>query len=183
VADVIEFRRDSLHRGSPIQEPGVRRTWVELHLAVTLRGLVLATVAWWGTWTWRPLLDAIPAFVAGDMHNLWKDIGPMCLTGTTVPGLTQTAAPSGPLGRVLAFTLFNSAYHDEAHMPQASLPGFTAVLAPPAPEEQTISPSDWAAFRAMLPTLADPKVGPQWHRSREPWQDTAGITPPVALGR
>jgi hypothetical protein len=96
------------------------------------------------------VLYAIPVLVAGDMLSLWKYIEHMCLTGLTVLGLTRTVVLSGPLGRVQAFTLFNIPNHSVRHY-YARLHRFTAVLAPQSPEEQTIYPSYWSAFRAMLP--------------------------------
>src|SRR4051794_21488330 len=156
--DIVEFWRAFLRRGSPIQNPGVRRRiWAELALTITFWASVLAATAWWGAWEWLLVLYVIPAIVAGDMHSLRKYVEHMGMTGSTVLGLTRTVVPSGPMGRLLAFTMFNITYHGVHHyyarMPQASLPRFTAVLTPQVPEEQTPYPSYWAAFRAMLPTL------------------------------
>jgi fatty acid desaturase len=163
--DVVEFWRAFLRRGSPVQNPAVRRRiWAELALTVAFWSLVLAAVAWWGAWKWLLVLYAIPALVAGDMHSLRKYIEHMGLTGSTVLGLTRTVVPSGPLGRVLAFTLFNIPYHSVHHyyarMPQASLPRFTSVLAPQAPEEQTIYPGYWVRVPGHAPHARRPESRP-----------------------
>src|SRR5215218_2849140 len=155
--DVVEFWRAFLREGSPIQAPGVRRrVWAELALTATFWSSVLAVTAWFGAWRWLVVLYVIPALIAGDMHSLRKYIEHMGMTGSTVLGLTRTVVPSGPVGRALAFTLFNIPYHSVHHyyarMPQASLPGFASALAPQSPEEETIYASYWDAFRAMLPT-------------------------------
>ncbi len=184
--DGVEFWRAFLRRGSPIQNPAVRRRIrAELAMIVAFWGAVLAATAWWGAWKWLLVLYVIPALVAGDMHSLRKYIEHMGMTGSTVLGLTRTVVPSGPLGRFLVFTMFNITYHSVHHyyarMPQASLPRFVSALTPQGPEEQTIYPGYWSAFLAMLPTLRDPKVGPQWNQTLEMRRETMGATAPVAL--
>jgi fatty acid desaturase len=169
--DLVEFWRAFLRPGSPVQNPKVRgRVWAELGLTVGFWTLVLTAVAWWGVWRWLLLLYVVPALIAGNMHSLRKYIEHMGLMGSTVLGLTRTVVPSGPLSRLLAFTMFNVSYHSVHHyyarMPQASLPRFAVELEPQAPEEHTVYPSYWMAFLAMLPTLADPKTGPQWSQCR-----------------
>lgn len=169
VYDVVLFWRAFLRDGSPIRNPRVRRrVWLELGLTVTFWSAVVAVTAYFGAWKWLLVLYVLPAWVAGNMHSLRKYTEHMGMSGSTVLGLTRTVAPTGRLGRLLSFTLFNVSYHSIHHyhaaMPQASLPQFASELRPEAPEEETIYPSYWAAFRAMAPTLADPKVGPQWER-------------------
>jgi len=167
VFDAVQFWRAFLRKNSDIQVPSVRRRiWIELGMTLTFWSMVLAATAWWGAWKWLLVLYVFPAVIAGNMHSLRKYIEHMGMTGTTVLGLTRTVVPGKPLDRFLAFTLYNVSFHSVHHyyarMPQASLPSFLPALTPQAPEEETIYPSYWRAFRAMLPTLADPKVGAQW---------------------
>jgi fatty acid desaturase len=184
VYDGVQFWRAFLRRGSPVRSPSVRRRiFAELTMTVTFWGLVLAATAWWGAWKWLLVLYVFPAIVAGNMHSWRKYIEHMGLTGSTVLGLTRTVVPPGLIGRLLAFSMFNISYHSVHHyyarMPQASLRRFTSVLTPQAPEEQTVYPNYWRAFWAMLPTLADPKIGPQCERRREQWQAPSGTADQV----
>jgi fatty acid desaturase len=168
VYDVVQFWRAFLRKGSLIQSPEVRRRiWAECGLTLTFWSLVVAATAWFDGWKWLLLLYVIPAVVAGDMHSLRKYIEHMGLTGSTVLGLTRTVVPAGPLGRFLSFTMFNITYHGVHHyyarMPQASLPQFASVLVPEKADDKPIYSNYWTAFCDMVPTLADPRIGAQWH--------------------
>lgn len=74
--------------------------------------------------------------------------------------------PSSPLGKALAFSLFNVSYHGVHHkyakMPETELPNFTAELHPTSWDEAPPFPSYRRALVDMLKSLADPRVGPQW---------------------
>ncbi len=166
--DVVQFWRAFLRKGTTVHNPAVRRRiWAETAFTVSFWGLALGAIALWGTGKWLLVLYMIPALVAGSMHSWRKYIEHMGLTGSTVMGLTRTVVPQGRMGRFLAFSMFNIPYHGVHHyyarMPQAFLPRFASVLTPQTPEEQTIYPTYWSAFWAMLPALADPRVGPQWN--------------------
>lgn len=171
VFDQVLFWRTFLRRGSPVRNPGVRRRiWAEAALMVAVWCAVLSVVAWFGLWPYFFVMYLIPAVLAGNMHSLRKYIEHMGLTGSTNLGLTRTVIPGTPLGRLLAFTMFNISYHGVHHyyagMSQAALPLFTDVLAPHSTEEETIYPTYRQAFRAMLPSLTNPRVGPQWLADR-----------------
>jgi fatty acid desaturase len=166
--DLIQFWRAFLRRGSLVTNPAVRRRiWLETAFTATVWGSILTVTFGWGTGKWLCVLYVIPALLAGAMHSWRKYIEHLGLTGSTVTGLTRTIVPQRPLGRLLAFTMFNINYHGVHHyyprMPQTALPGFTGVLTPQGPTEPPVYPSYWSAFWAMLPTLADPKIGPQWN--------------------
>jgi fatty acid desaturase len=168
VYDVVLFWRSFLRPGSPIQNPHVRaRIKAELALIVCFWGVVLAATAWFDRWTWLLVVYVIPAVVAGNMHSLRKYVEHMGLTGSSILGLTRTVVPTSPLGRLLAFSMFNISYHAVHHyygaMPQASLPTFTSLLTPRSVEERPSYRNYRSAFFDMVPTLANPRVGPQWN--------------------
>jgi fatty acid desaturase len=182
--DAVLFWRAFLRKGSLVRSPHVRRRiWIEGAITATFWTLLLGYTALYGTGKWLTILYVIPAVVAGNMHSLRKYIEHMGLTGSSVLGLTRTVVPTGPLGRLLAFTMFNVTYHGVHHyyarMPQASLPQFASVLVPQAPEEETIYPTYWSAFREMAPTLTDPRVGPLWGPAPKPRLAEPPLTPQV----
>ncbi|HVK15987.1 MAG TPA: fatty acid desaturase [Fimbriiglobus sp.] len=182
VYDAVEFWRAFLRKDSQVRNPRVRRrVWLELGLIVAFWGTVVGATAYFGAWKWLVVLYVLPACAAGNMHSLRKYTEHMGMTGSTVLGLTRTVVPAGPLGRLLSFTLFNVNYHGVHHyyaaMPQRSLSRFAEDLRPGAPGEETIYPSYRAAFRAMLPSLADPRVGPQWVRTPEAPRAAPRVTP------
>ncbi|MCI0681730.1 MAG: fatty acid desaturase [Gemmataceae bacterium] len=172
VYDQVLFWRTFLRKDSPVRNPRTRRRiWAEAALMIAVWSTAFTVVAWFNLWPYFFVMYLIPAVLAGDMHSLRKYIEHMGLTGSTNMGLTRTVIPSTPLGRLLAFTMFNISYHGVHHyyagMSQAALPKFTAVLAPQSTDEETVYPTYRSALRAMLPSLADPHVGPQWAAHRE----------------
>src|SRR5262249_22482046 len=153
VFDAVLFWRAFLRKGSPVRRPEVRRRiWTELGLTIIFWALLLGAAAYWNGWKWLLVLYIIPAVLAGNMHSLRKYIEHMGLTGSSIMGLTRSVVPTTPLGRLLAFSMFNITYHGVHHyyskMPQASLPGFANVLRPESPNEETVYPSYWSGFRA-----------------------------------
>ena len=163
VFEPIKFWRAYLKNPRP--SPGLPAS-----LARNLRddrvwSVILSAVAYWSAWTWLLLAFLIPAVLAGSLHVLRTFIEHMGMsTGTTVEGLSRTVAPAGPLGRLLAMSLFNVTYHGVHHVyarlsPHA-LPNFVEELAPRPPHEPETFRSYWHAFCAMIPTLTDPKIGP-----------------------
>jgi fatty acid desaturase len=164
------FLRAFLRRESPIQDRAVRRRiWAELALVVLVWGGIMAAVAGWGVWKFFLVMYALPGVVAGNMQSLRKYIEHMGLTGSTVLGATRSVVPAGPVGRLVAMSLFNISYHGVHHqfakMPYGALPEFTPTLSPTLPEELPPFPSYRHAFRDMLGGLADPRVGPQWREA------------------
>ena len=170
--DAIIFWRAFLRRNSSIANPGLRRRiWIEAALMVSSWMVVLGLVARFGMWMWLFVLFLIPAIVAGDMHSFRKYVEHIGLTGSGIKSLTRSVVPTLRLGRLIAFTMFNISYHTVHHrygrMPETSLPQFADTMQPSNPDEVPVYPTYWAAFCAMLPTLTDPRVGPQW-RERGP---------------
>src|SRR5207253_1389715 len=122
-------------RQSPIRDQAVRRrVWLELGQLTLMWAVVVAATAWWGAWQYLLLIYVVPAMLAGNMQSLRKYIEHMGLAGSTVLGATRSVVPQGPLGRLLAFSLFNVSYHGVHHqfakMPCGVLPQFSPVLTP-----------------------------------------------------
>lgn len=178
VYDQVLFWRAFLRRGSPVVNPATRRrVWAEAGLMIAVWTATFTVVAWFRLWPYFFVMYLIPAVLAGNMHSLRKYIEHMGLTGTSNLGLTRTVAPATLAGKLLAFTMFNISYHGVHHyyagMSQAALPRFVEALAPQSPEEETLYPTYRQACWAMLPSLADPRVGPQWRGARTPQTERA----------
>jgi fatty acid desaturase len=162
------FLRTFLRRGSPIQDPAVRRrVWVELAQMALMWAVVVAATAWWGGWKYLLVIYVVPAMLAGNMQSLRKYIEHMGLSGSTVLGATRSVVPAGPVGRLVAFSLFNVSYHGVHHqfakMPFGAMPEFSPVLTPTGADEVPPYSSYRRALWAMLHSLSDPRVGPQWN--------------------
>lgn len=161
------FLRTFLRRGSPIRSPRLRRRiWAEFALiGVVWCGIVTAT-AWWGVWPFLLVLYIIPGILAGNLQSLRKYIEHMGLTGATVLGTTRSVVARGPLGRLVAFSLFNVSYHGVHHqyakMPQAAMSDFTRTLEPVQADELAPFPSYRLALWDMVRSLGDPRIGAQW---------------------
>jgi len=161
------FLRTFFRRRSPIRDQAVRRrVWLELGQMALMWAVVVAATAWWGGWKYLLLIYVVPAMLAGNMQSLRKYIEHMGLAGSTVLGATRSVVPQGPLGRLVAFSLFNVSYHGVHHqfakMPFGAMPAFRPVLAATEPGEVPPYVNYRRAMRDMLGSLADPRVGPQW---------------------
>jgi fatty acid desaturase len=163
------FLRAFLRPGSTIQDRRLRRRiWRELLLAVLVWAGILTAVTRLGLWELFLGLFVAPAALAAVMQSCRKYIEHMGLTGATVLGATRTVLPTGPVGRWVAFSLFNIAYHGIHHryakVPQARLPAFTALLTRSEADEVPPYPSYRRALGAMVRSLSDPRIGAQWRR-------------------
>ena len=161
------FLRAFLRAGSTIRNKKLRRRiWAELSLSAGLWIAILTAVAWWDVWKYLLWLYLAPAWLAANMQNLRKYIEHVGLTGSTVNSSTRSIVSDGWLGRLVCFTLLHEPYHGVHHrhagLPHAKLPQFAAVLTPTTPSERPPFPSYWHAFRDLIRSLADPRVGAQW---------------------
>lgn len=165
--DAALFWTAFARRTSPIHNPKIRRrVRLELLSMLLFWGTVIGLTAWFGVWKWLFFLYVVPALVTGSMYALRKYIEHMGLTGDTPAGLSRSVVHQDPLGKLYTFTMFNIGYHGVHHayssMPAHSLPNFTQALADEHGETETVYPTYRAAFRAMMPSLVDPRIGPQW---------------------
>lgn len=166
------FLRSFLRKESPLQGHVLRRRIVaEFLLIAVVWAVILAATAWWQAWSYLLILYLLPALLAGNSQSLRKYIEHMGLRGSTVRSSTRSVLSPGPVGRLLAFTLFNEPYHGVHHhyakLPQAALPEFASILTPVTSEELPPYPNYRTAFLAMVRSLADPCIGSQWREGKQ----------------
>jgi fatty acid desaturase len=167
------FIRAFLRGGSTIRNGKLRRRiWIEFALAAIVWLCILAAVAWWGVWKYFLWMYLAPAYLAANMQSLRKYIEHVGLTGSTVNSSTRSIIPKGPLGWLVAFTLLHEPYHGVHHrhagLPHAELPQRASELEPERPGEIRPFSSYRHAFMHLFRSLADPRVGAQWHTVTPP---------------
>jgi fatty acid desaturase len=161
------FVRTFLRRGSPIRNKKLRRrVWAEFGLIAVVWVCLLWAVAFASAWQYFLWMYLMPAFLAANMQSWRKYIEHVGLTGSTVNGSTRSIIANGPLGKFVALTLlhepFHGVHHWRAGLPHAELPFFASELNPKNRDEPAPFPSYWHAFKHLLRSLADPRVGSQW---------------------
>ena len=166
------FVRTFLCHGSPIRNKKLRRrVWAEFALIAVVWICILAAVAWWNGWRYFLWMYLAPALLAADMQSWRKYIEHVGLTGSTVNGSTRSIVSRGLLGRFVSFTLLHEPYHGVHHrhagLPHAELPQHASELEPSNPDEISPFPSYWHALMHLLRSLADPRVGAQWHSATQ----------------
>lgn len=168
--DAFLFWRVFFRSSSPIVSPHVRRRirW-ELALMVVFWTGMFALTFQLGTGRLLLWMYFIPALLTGSMYAWRKYVEHMGLTGPTTADLSRSVVHTDALGRLLTFTMFNIGFHAVHHaygaLPQDALPQFSGLLHDDDDHANStaVFPTYYSAFRAMLPSLADPKVGPQWN--------------------
>ena len=166
------FVRTFLCHGSPIRNKKLRRrVWAEFALIAVVWICILAAVAWWNGWRYFLWMYLAPALLAADMQSWRKYIEHVGLTGSTVNGSTRSIVSRGLLGRFVSFTLLHEPYHGVHHrhagLPHAELPQHASELEPSSPDEISPFPSYRHALMHLLRSLADPRVGAQWHSATQ----------------
>jgi fatty acid desaturase len=167
------FLRTFLRKGSPIRSKKVRkRIWQELSLMVVVWIFILSTVWYFNLWTYFLWMYLLPSFIAGNLQSWRKYIEHVGLTGSTVNSATRNVVAKGWPGKLFAFTLLHEPFHVVHHLhvglPHAELPRLAPELEPKHPDEIHPFPSYRRALLHLLRSLADPRVGAQWHRSSNP---------------
>jgi fatty acid desaturase len=162
------FLRSFLRAGSPIRSKKVRRrVWAEFALIGFVWIFILVAVARFDVWKYFLWMYLVPAYLAANLQSLRKYIEHVGLTGGTVKSSTRSIVSKGWAGRLLAFSLLHEPYHGVHHqragLPHAELPQHADVLVPTTPDEQSPYPSYRCALFDLLRSLADPRVGAQWH--------------------
>lgn len=160
--------RTFLRAGSPIRGRVRRRVWFENALIFGWAALLVCGVLA-GLGPFLLVMYAIPGILAGNMHSLRKYIEHMGLTGSTVLGSTRSVAPTGVVGRLFTFSLFNISFHGIHHrfaaIPQERLPELADLLTATTPEEVPPYTHHRGALRDLCRSLGDPRIGAQWLRS------------------
>lgn len=166
--DAVLFWRAFFRHASPIHSPQMRRRIrQEFALLIVFWTAMFAATVWLNTWTLLLWLYVVPVLFTGSMYAWRKYVEHMGLMGSTAAGLSRSVVHTDPLGRLLTFTMFNIGFHGVHHayasLPQDALPQFSGVLHDDEHGEcEAVYPTYYRAFWAMLPSLADPRVGPQW---------------------
>src|SRR6185295_225039 len=92
----------------------------------------------------------------------------MGLAGSTVLGSTRSVVPEGRMGRLIMLSMFNISYHGIHHryavIPQERLPELAGWLTPTQADELPPYRHYASAFRDMVRSLSDPRIGAQWLR-------------------
>jgi fatty acid desaturase len=158
------FLRAFFRRGTVIRNPATRRRiHAELCFIVVFWALHLAAFAMWNLWTFALVMFLAPAWLAGCLQSWRKYIEHMGVTGSTALSATRSVQPSGWLGHLVSFSLFNEPFHGIHHkyprLPQETLPAFSSILTPSNEEEIAPFPNYRSALWEMLGTLRDPRVG------------------------
>ena len=164
------FLRSFLRAGSPIRSRKVRRrVWAELVLMVVVWNGIIAAVTYWQVWHYFLWMYLVPAFVAANLQSWRKYVEHVGLTGSTVNSATRHIVDQGWVGRLVAFSLLHEPFHGVHHLhlglPHSELPNRVAEIMPTNPEERPPFPSYGYALLDLFRSLADPRVGAQWHRS------------------
>jgi fatty acid desaturase len=172
------FIRAFLRIDSPIRKKSLRRRiWVEFGLSAALWVGIFSAVAFWDLWKYFLWVYLAPALLAANMQSLRKYIEHVGLLGSTVNSSTRSIVSDGWVGRLVSFTLLHEPYHGVHHrhagLPHAELPQFAGELAPKVAGERPPFRSYWHAFGDLFQSLANPRVGAQWHAATGParWQN------------
>lgn len=165
------FMRTFFRSGSPIRSKKVRRRiWAELALTAAVWGALLSAVAWLDAWKYFLWMYLVPAVIAGNMQSWRKYIEHVGLTGSTVRSATRSIIADSLFGRFMSFTLLHEPYHGVHHqragLTHAELPLYAEDLQPTEPDEHPPFPSYRHALADLLRSLADPRVGAQWHAGK-----------------
>jgi fatty acid desaturase len=162
------FLRIFLRQGAPIRSRKVRRRiWSELLLAVLVWSAVIAAISYWQVWRYFVWMYLAPAFVAGNLQSWRKYVEHMGLTGGTVNSTTRSIMAQGWSGKLMAWSLlhepFHGVHHQNVGIPHPELPFRAEMLLPMTAEELPPFPSYFHAVMDMLRSLANPRIGSQWH--------------------
>jgi fatty acid desaturase len=140
-----------------------------------VRGYVACIVVWTiilgvcdylGDWWLLLVTGIVPMAISAFMQTINKFTQHLGLHGKTVLGLTRTVIDEHPAGAVVSSTMFYNDYHGTHHryakIPYYNLPAATPYTLANASEFCPVYSNLAWAMLAMIPCLADPKVGPQW---------------------
>lgn len=164
------FYRCFFGKNTTIRSPKVRkRIWKEIIGTLVFWTVILAGVGLFGLWKYFLCMYLFPAMLAANLQNWRKYVEHVGMRGTSATGATRSIVSEGLAGRLLAFSLlhepFHGLHHRHAGWHHYELPAHAGELAPRTPEETEPYPNYRSAVMDLLRDLADPKVGPQWHRN------------------
>lgn len=160
---ILFFRSVTLGDLMPRERSQIIRGYVACAITWTI---ILAVVFEYSLWRTLLVTAIIPMAISGVMQTLNKYTQHLGLHGRTVLGLTRTVVDEHKAGEVVSSAMFYNDYHGTHHryakIPYYNLPPATPYTLANATEFCPVYSNLGMAFLAMLPCLADPKVGPQW---------------------
>jgi fatty acid desaturase len=161
------FLRAFLRPGTVIRNRATRRRiWIEMAGIVAVWTVVVTAAAWWNLWLYLLVMYLVPAWLAANMQSLRKYIEHLGMTGSTALGLTRSVYPPSLLGRLVSVSMFHEPFHGIHHrfpqLPHEALPQLPGLVLPDSAGEKAPFASYRAALWDMLPSLSDPRIGPQW---------------------
>lgn len=149
--------------------------------AAIVRGYMACFVTWtailvvvyeYRLWGMLLVTAIIPMAISGVLQTVNKYIQHVGLHGRTVLGLTRTVIDEHKPSELVSSAMFYNDYHGTHHryakIPYYNLPAATPYTLAGASEFCPVYKNLWYAFLAMVPCLADPKVGPQWLEAAQP---------------
>ncbi len=143
-----------------------RRIRIEYAVAVLYWGLAANSAAMRGLWI--PFLVGVvaPWMVAGMFQTVNKYVEHMGMLGSGVLDSTRSVFDSRLAGRMLSTSMqhvdHHGAHHLYAKIPHYHLPQATPLVMTEEAATETLYPSYFSAFVAMVRTLGNPRVGSQW---------------------
>jgi fatty acid desaturase len=152
-------------RGRKVSSRMRRQALVGYGLSVVVWGAMLTMIDRAGAWPEFAVGYLAPALLAGNLQTLRKFTEHMGLFGDTPETATRTIDDRSLWGRLLAESMLHVNLH-AAHHVAARKPGHVLadeqLLAAPGSEGTPVYASYGRAFWAMLPSLANPRIGRQW---------------------
>jgi fatty acid desaturase len=159
-----------------------RRLIKEYNLCIALWTAVLSAAIYFGVMKEFIVGYLIPAMLAGNLQSLRKFTEHLGLLGHDVPSTTRTVIDSSLPGRLLSASMLHIDLHGPHHLhakiPHHRLPEATPIAYEHQlcdPISSNVFPSYISAFRAMLWTLPDPRVGAQWLTNGERVASSANL--------
>jgi fatty acid desaturase len=148
--------------------PGVKtRLVLEYGLCLAVWTTILSVTAYFNAWTWLLVGFLIPSLLTGTMQTARRFIEHMGVYGDTVDTCTRTVDDHSRLGRFLSFTMLNGDIHGPHHLhakvPQNHLPAALEIdLREGLLTPKSVYPNYWAATKAMIGELRNPRIGKHW---------------------
>lgn len=141
---------------------GLAAEWLLLVGVWTGLILTIGRLGWWEPFVVGHLVGA---WLAGTLQTLRKFVEHLGMTGDTILSMTRTVSYRGGLGRAASRSQLHVDHHGTHHrwarIPFQRLPAATRI-AYGDPSAGPVYPTHLHALRHMLPSLVDPRVGPQW---------------------
>lgn len=166
VATPLMFFRAFAVAGSDLSWKMRRRIIVEYVAGFALWVGFFTMVSIYGWWTEALVGVVAPWVVTGMLQTINKYVEHMGLMGVGVMASSRSVVPADQIGEAFSTAWQNVAHHGTHHLyakiPHYNLPEASTHVMGTNPPEGSVFPSYTSAMIAMIKTLGDPKIGPQW---------------------